>query len=350
MRTGARAAVTGPVLQRLLLEVRGAVHPVHDVQRATLAADPLGHPVPQPAAELGGLLGEAQPQQRVDGERGIAHPGVAVVPVALPTDLLGQAGGRRRHQPAGRGVGHQLQRDGRAVQHLPPAPGVGAAVEPGAPERDGVVEHALELGHPDLPRRPLGGRLQHQATNVAGLQVDRQLHVALLDAAVGEPLVVGLPYRVHGQGERIGGEHGAVLGDLCAVRAAAVVEPRRHLDLETHLPPHAAHHPDEPVVVGGFPARRRHEVDDLTHPVLGDEPGDENGGVREVHLLRLVAAPRRTDPEVAAPDVVEQGAEHARRVEARAAEPVDRTFRTDQRRGLKITDQAVVGNCCLGHR
>ena len=123
----ARAAVTGPVLQRLLLEVRGAVDPVHDVQRATLAADLLGHPVPQPAAELRRFLGEPQPQQRVDGERGIAHPGEAVVPVALPADLLGQTGGRRGHQPTGRGVGHQLQRDGRALQHLPPAPGIGAS-------------------------------------------------------------------------------------------------------------------------------------------------------------------------------------------------------------------------------
>ena len=158
----ARAAVARPVLERLLLEVGGAVHPVHDVQRAAVAARPLGDPVPQPAAELRRLLGEPQPQQRVDGERGVAHPGVAVVPVTLAADLLGQAGGRRGHQPAGRGVGHQLQRDRRALQHLPPAPGVGGAAEPGAPERDGLVEQRPDLGQPDLPRRPGGGRLQHE--------------------------------------------------------------------------------------------------------------------------------------------------------------------------------------------
>ena len=39
----------------------------------------------------GRLLRESQPEQRVHRERGVPHPGVAVVPVALAAHLLGSA-------------------------------------------------------------------------------------------------------------------------------------------------------------------------------------------------------------------------------------------------------------------
>ena len=130
----ARAAVALPVVQRLLHQVRGAVDPVHDVERTALAAHLLLDPVPQPAGERRRLLGEAHPEQGVDRERGVAHPGVPVVPVALAAHLLGQAGGGGGDQRAGRGVGHQLQRDRRPLQRLPPPAGVRRLREPAAPE------------------------------------------------------------------------------------------------------------------------------------------------------------------------------------------------------------------------
>jgi hypothetical protein len=51
-------------------------------------------PVPEPSAEGRGLIGVAEPEQRVHGEGGVAYPGEAVVPVALAAHLFGE-GGRR---------------------------------------------------------------------------------------------------------------------------------------------------------------------------------------------------------------------------------------------------------------
>ena len=121
----ARAAVARPVLEHLLLEIARPVDPVHDVERAARAAGMLADPIAQPHPELLRLLDEPDAQQRAHRERGIADPGVAVVPVALAADLLGQRRRRRRDQPPGRGVRHQLEGDRRAVHHLAPAPTVG---------------------------------------------------------------------------------------------------------------------------------------------------------------------------------------------------------------------------------
>src|SRR3712207_8173599 len=59
---------------------------------------------------------EPQREQGVDRERRVPYPGVAVVPVALAADLLGQAGRRCRDEAAGGGVGQELERDRRSVQ------------------------------------------------------------------------------------------------------------------------------------------------------------------------------------------------------------------------------------------
>ena len=99
----------------------------------------------QPVHEPGRLLGEADPHQRVQGEGGVAQPGVAVVPVPHPADALGQARGRGGHEGPGRLVGQQLQRQGRALHHLAPAALVGAVRQPALPVRDGLPEPLLRL-------------------------------------------------------------------------------------------------------------------------------------------------------------------------------------------------------------
>jgi hypothetical protein len=50
------------------------------------------------------------------------------------------------------------------------------------------------------------------------------------------------------------------------------------------------------------------------------------------------------DPEPAAPVAVQQGREHAGTVEPRAAEPVHTAVGRDQRRGLQISNQSVLGD------
>ena len=81
----------------------------------------LAEALAQPLHERRRLLGEAEPQQRVERERGVADPRVAVVPVATAAELLGEARRGRRDDPAGGPEGEQLQRERRAVHHLAPA-------------------------------------------------------------------------------------------------------------------------------------------------------------------------------------------------------------------------------------
>ena len=73
--------------------VRSCSPPIaeHDLQRAVgdRACGRAGHEV----EELVGLVGAGRDPQRLHGEAGVAHPGVAVVPVALAADRLGQRGG-----------------------------------------------------------------------------------------------------------------------------------------------------------------------------------------------------------------------------------------------------------------
>ena len=94
--------------------------------------------------------------------------------------------------------------------------------------------------------------------------------------------------------------------------------------------------------VGGV-AGDRHEVLDLADAVRREEASDQDVRVGEVELLdRARGSP--AEREVAAVTVVEDRGEHARRVEPRAAVPVDRPVGADQGGGSQIADQAVVGD------
>src|SRR5450631_64830 len=159
---------------------------------------------------------------------------------------------------------------------------------------------------------------------------------------VSQSLVVGLADDVHSQGAGSAAEYCPVGAQLRLVRRAAVVEARRDVDVKAHLAPHAAKHPDQSMPVGGHLAADRHEVIDLTYPRLTEESGDQNGCVRQIHLLGIECTLRRPDAKVTAPTLVEQRPEDAGRVEPRSAEPVDRAIGRDERSSLQITDQAVL--------
>jgi hypothetical protein len=87
-----------------------------------------------------------------------------------------------------------------------------------------------------------------------------------------------------------------------------------------------------------------HEVDDLPDSTRGHEPGDEDGRVREVQLPGDIVLALRRDPEAAALVMVEQAREHAGSVEAGKAQPVDGAVGSDQRGGMQVADQAMVGD------
>ena len=83
------------------------------------------------------------------------------------------------------------------------------------------------------------------------------------------------------------GEDGAVVGDGDVRRRTAVVEARLHLGLELHRALDAEDASHEPLAVRSLLAVvDGHEVDDLAHAVLREEPCDEDVRVRHVELLR----------------------------------------------------------------
>ena len=128
------------------------------------------------------------------------------------------------------------------------------------------------------------------------------------------------------------------------MRLSAVVESRCYVELERHPAPHTSHQSHQAVPVRGNVTAHRHEIDDLADALRREEPGDENGRIRQIHLLRAEGIDAGTDAIPAAEPVIEQRTEHAGRVETRSAEPVDRTVRRHQRGGLQIADQAMISN------
>ena len=112
-----RAGVAREVVARRLGEVAAAVDAVHDLQRAVLGRLDVGDEL----HELVGFPVEREQVQRLEGERRVAHPGVAVVPVALAARRLGQRRRERGDRGAGRHVGEALDRERRPLDRVAPA-------------------------------------------------------------------------------------------------------------------------------------------------------------------------------------------------------------------------------------
>ena len=339
------------MVQGLLGEIGPAIDPVHDLQRVAVARV-LAGPVAQPAAKSSGLLHVAEPEQRVDRKRAVPDPRVPVVPVPLASGLLGQPGGRRGDDSAGRRVGHQLERHRRPRHHLPPAACVGRAVQPIAPESRGLVGEALYL----LGRQPPGWaahRFEHDPAGLARAQRPGRTHAVTMAFKRG-PLVpqrgARRANRMQCQLQAVRLEYRPVLGQLHLVRLARVVEPRLNLHHETHRAAHHAKLPYQPVPIRRSPRGDRHEVVDLTDPVRCHESGDQDRGVREIQLLAYVVVPVGSDPEMAAAVGIEQRREHARRVEPGKTQPVHRAVCRHQRSRLQVPDQAVIADVGIaGH-
>ncbi len=138
-----RVAVAAQMLEHDLVKIGVAVYAVEDVQafvgRRLVAA------LFQPVHEGCGLVGEPERHQSVCGERGVADPGIAVVPVSDAAEFLRQGCGRRGDQSPGRPVNEQFENERRTVHHLPPASVVPAAAQPRLPVGEGAVEQAVRL-------------------------------------------------------------------------------------------------------------------------------------------------------------------------------------------------------------
>ena len=285
-------------------------------------------PVLEPAREMGRLLVEPEALEGEGREGGVAQPRVAVVPVAGAAEGLGQAAGGRRDHGAGGLVRAELEREGRPLDHLAPAPPVVAAPDPPAPEFAGRGDRALHrLVRPALAA---GRRLPHEPRALARAQPEPALGGRSLHPQ-------GLARPQLGGGSRVGREARHVVpGQVHPVAGPGVVERGAARHAELHLAAHDVHPAHERA--GLEP--HRHRVGQLADPLAAVEAGDEHRGVGQVHLL---AGDRGGggDAERAAFVGVEDAGEGAGGVESAGAEPVDRPVHPHQRRRAQIADQPV---------
>ena len=90
------------MLQLLLVTAGLAIEVVEDLEAG------VDGEVAEPLHEVGGLLLEAQLEERVQREAGVAQPGEPVVPVPLAADPLGEARGRCCHDGPGGSIEEKL--------------------------------------------------------------------------------------------------------------------------------------------------------------------------------------------------------------------------------------------------
>ena len=336
--TGLESQVAAEVRQLELRQVRAPVDRVHDLQRAGLVGMvlALAGPLLEPVHERAGLLGEAEPQERVQREGRVADPRVAVVPVARAADRLGQARRGGRDDGARRLVGQQLQRQRRARDHLAPATPVLRLRDPAPPELDRLRELRGRLARPDdaPDRGALGHPLEHERDALARVQGELRAH------AHADLLERDRSRERQREARRL--EERSAIAELERVLRPSVVEGRLALEAHVHRAAHAQHAADQTMAVPLARGRLdRHEVLHLADPVGIERARDQDVRVREVQLLRPRAGVGGSDAVVPTAVGVEDRGEDARRVEARAAVPVDRPVRGDERDRVQVADDAV---------
>ena len=127
---------------------------------------------------------------------------------------------------------------------------------------------------------------------------------------------------------------------LRRVNGAGVVEARIAAHGKTYLAPHRLRATHDVVCDTGV--FHRHEIRDLGHTAVGQEPGEQHVGVGQVELpVYRVVEPRR-DLEAAAVIGVEEGREYRGGIKRRKAEEVDRPVLAYQRDCVKVADDPVV--------
>ena len=325
----------------LLGQFVAAVDAVHDLQRPVRLQ--LLAPGLHPAHEGGRLLGVAQPDEPVQGERCVADPRVPVVPVPRPAHRLGQPEGGRGHDGAVGPRGQELEGERRPVHHLSPAPPIGGARDPASPEVDGLLEGlGDEVGIGG--RRLLAGlhALEDERRGLVGAQGELGHRRAVLEAhghGGAEP-----------QGQRVptGRDEERPVGRaLDRVSGARVVEPGLTDHPEADLPAHGLDATDDVVLV--LRLGDGHVVGDFGHPGVREKAREQHAGIRQVELLLPRLIEERSHLESAALSLVEQGGEHRRRVELREAHEVDRPVHPDEGDGVQIADDAVVLDRLVAH-
>ncbi len=194
-RTG--ACISGEVVERRLRQVAPPVDPVHDLQPAVVVRLDVGDEL----HELVGLPVEVQVVERLQRERRVPDPGVAVVPVPLSARRLREGRGERRHRRAGRHVRQPLDRQSRALDRVAPAVvGDARSVQPGTPEARRRREPLVGFVDVGGDRELLGPR-ESAVDSLAGLERVTRPHSPAFDAE----REVGLEANGLSRARRVGG-------------------------------------------------------------------------------------------------------------------------------------------------
>src|SRR5215212_5521148 len=142
-------------------------------------------------------------------------------------------------------------------------------------------------------------------------------------------------------------EHSPCLPDRDRMLAAGVVEGGKALDAEVHLASYDPYVTEQPVTLVGM-RKYGHEIKGLGQALRRKVAGQEHVGVGQIQLLAagILHGPQR---EVPALPVIQDGAEDARGVEGRQAQPIYRAVLTDERRRIQIPDDTVVFDGQITH-
>ena len=291
--------------------------------------------------------------QRLQGEGRVAHPGEAVVPVALAARRLGQRGRERRDGRPGRHVGEALDRQRRALDRIPEAVvGQPRPPEPAAPVVASWRPAArwprrCPAARPGPRPTRASSRAARPARGCAGREPVRPRFRAPCRSAAGSS------GRRRWRRPCGGRRRPATTPRACARsrrparrRARPRPCPSRHSTVRTSMwSPSSSAGGRVWGVTSSSPLRGAHgqRVADMTQPagvfqvVASDvRPGLVDAGAGYVDP----EGPEAKGPGLA----VEQGAEHARRVEARHAEPIDRSIGRDKRARVAVGEERVVGD------
>ena len=316
---------------------------VHDLERVGLtgtATRRRGHE----RHELAHLVRARPDVQSLEREARVADPAVAVIPVALAADRLGQRGRRRGDDGSRRPVGQPLQDAGTEPHQLAMRAVVGRVLPlPGAPRGNGVVEarrHVTGSGRlgclPHLGRYPPNrepdglacGHGERRGHRRAG---DRHrnpgAHRQLVRSAEGPSSVDGAAEERPDQTELGAGEQFHV---------------ERHRSRDPLDRPAELAGRVESDVVAALALGEHQGVTEADDAAVGLEGGLEHQRSIEVATLAREPAGRRDRPVAGV--WVQDAGEHRRAVEARQAEPVDRTVACDERGRVAVRQQPVVGD------
>ncbi len=339
-----RAPVSLEVIQGLLLELLSPIDGV-DGLKGTVRLELLA-PLFQPAHEALRFAIKTQAHQAIKSKAGIANPAKAVVPVAHPADLFRQARGRRRDDGPGRRVREQFQDQGRAINHFAPSTGVFALGKPALPEIHRV------------PKGLLSRFLRNQKVGLApalGLAEEKGRRFAPVEREIAhDSAPLNRKRNRRGQPQRPGRAHkqNSLGKGADFVGAARIVEGRKTLEAKSNVAGDGTHAPNNLVIVGMVtPQTARldgHEVDYLADPFITENTRDQDIGIGEIELLARSGS-RGGDFEIAPFLIVEQRAEHARRIEMRKTTPIDRAVHADQCDRVEVSDHPVVFNRFVRH-